>query len=269
MKRALSKILPYQVMVWGRAQLRYLNSRRYTGDRFECPFCHGRFAKFLSTGSDFAVLREQEVIGAGVRPNAVCPRCYSEDRERLVYLFLKICRPEVFAYEIKLLHIAPEPELSRVLRAQKNIDYLSGDLDSPRADLRMDITDIPQEDELFDVVICNHVLEHIPSDDKAMRELHRVLKPDGFAILQVPISMRLAQTDEDESVQLPAEREKRFGQCDHVRLYGRDYIERLSRAGFTVTPRRAREFLSQEEVTRFAILDEESVFFSMKGSTVQ
>lgn len=205
----------------------------YTGTEFECPFCGGHFRKFLSGGLDLPVLKEKNVVGGGYRLNSICPRCYSSDRERLIYLYLKN-KTEFLYKDLKVLHVAPERNLQRVFMAHPNIDYLSADLNSPSAMVKMDITNIKYEDNSFDVIICNHVLEHIPDDRKAMSELYRVLKPGGWAILQVPISLLLNKTYEDPTVTTPEEREKVFGQSDHVRIYAKDYKDRLEKIGFSV-----------------------------------
>ncbi len=206
------------------------------------------------------MLRELQVVGAGYRPEAVCPGCYSKDRERLVYLYLTRAQAWVFSRPMALLHIAPEPSLAAKLRAVASIDYVSADLDAASAERRMDITAIEEGDDRYDVIICNHVLEHVVEDGKAMAELCRVLKPGGFAILQVPISYLLADTYEDFSIIDPAERERAFGQNDHVRIYGRDYPGRLERAGFSVTEIRPEDFLRAREVDEYRVLPEERLY---------
>ncbi len=136
---------------------------------------------------------------------------------------------------INLLHVAPERNLQKILRSFSYIEYISGDLNpSTDCDIRLDITNINFEDNFFDVIICNHVLEHIVDDRKAMHELFRVLKPKGIAILQVPISKTARETFEDFPIISPEEREKYFGQKDHVRIYGKDYKNRIESAGFKV-----------------------------------
>ena len=146
--------------------------------RCHCPFCGGRFREFLARGVDFSILQEKKVIGDGYRLNATCPCCRSYDRERLTYLFLKQ-KTDLFARKIKLLHFA-----------QKNIDYVTADLMAPDVMVKADVTAIPYSDVTFDAVICNHVLEHIADDRKAMAELYRVFKPGGRAYLQVPCPSR-------------------------------------------------------------------------------
>ncbi len=161
----------------------------------------------------------------------MCPRCDSSDRERLVYLYLK---RETLQNHARLLHVAPERNLQRVLLSQRNIEYLSADLNSPLAAVTMDIQCIGFEAEIFDGLICNHVLEHVPDDRQAISELLRILKPGGWAILQVPIAAALRETIEDPTVESPEERRRRFGERGHVRIYGRDYARRLEGAGFVV-----------------------------------
>ncbi len=133
-----------------------------------------------------------------------------------------------------MLHIAPEQPYLKKFKAMKNLDYTTADLESPIADIKMDIREMPFEDNSFDVLFCNHVLEHIDNDKKAMQEILRVLKPNAWAILQVPLDRTLKSTYEDFSITDPKEREKKFGQYDHLRVYGKDYKDKLEDAGFEV-----------------------------------
>ena len=142
--------------------------QEYAGSGFYCHFCQQNHKEFLPAGLDIPVLKEKKVIGGGYRLNAMCPGCGSFDRERLIYIYLKNKRNNLFSENLKVLHVAPEANLQKVIMAQQNIDYLSSDINSPLAAVQMDITDIKYEDNSFDVVICNHVLEHIPDDRKAM-----------------------------------------------------------------------------------------------------
>ena len=235
----------------------------YFGNKVNCPFCGGHFRKFLSAGLDIPVFKAKNVIGGGRRLNAMCPRCYSYDRERLIYLYLER-KTNIFHGNIKMLHVAPERNLQKVLMAHPNIDYLSIDLNSPLAMIRMDVTDIKYEDNSFDVIICNHVLEHIPDDRKAMSELYRVLKPGGWAILQVPISLSLDKTYEDPTIKTPEEREKVFGQSDHVRIYAKDYKDRLESVGFFVEVYSFAEEFGESVVSKYGLLKNESIYICSK-----
>ena len=264
-KDAVKSVVPYRAYAPAHGLLRYLTSRRYAGGPLTCPLCDGDFSQFLPIGIDVPVLQEKQVVGGGFRLNAGCPRCRSEDRERLVFLYLKAQRPEVFSRGLTLLHVAPEPSLAAALRASTNISYVSADLDSPIADVRMDITEIGEGDNTFDVVICNHVLEHIQDDGKAMRELYRVLKSGGFAILQVPLSFMFEETCEDFTVQDPQERERLFGQRDHVRLYGTDYVRRLEKAGFSVAQVGPETFLDARAIAKYRLLPAEKLFVCSKN----
>jgi predicted SAM-dependent methyltransferase len=145
-----------------------------------------------------------------------------------------------------------------------NLDYVSADLNSPYAMLNMDVTDIFYEECLFDVILCSHVLEHVEDDRKAIREFHRVLKPGGWAILQVPVSSELEETLEDTKVETPEERELAFGLKEHVRKYGLDYKDRLESAGFTVNVDQYVKSLSPETVRVFCLNKDENVYFCTK-----
>lgn len=235
----------------------------YIGDKFECPFCGGHFRKFLSTGLDIPILREKNVVGAGYRLNAICPRCNSSDRERLIYLYLKNTTNILYG-NLKILHIAPERNLRKVLMSNPNINYLSADINPPLATAKMDITNIEYEDNLFDVIICNHVLEHIQDDRKAMSELYRVLKPCGRAILQVPISLLSNKTYQDAKVLSPEEREKAFGQTDHVRIYARDYKNRLEKVGFSVKVYSLTKEFGESLTHKYGLLKDENIYICSK-----
>ena len=205
----------------------------HTGKRVECPCC-GR------TWRRFAPVFEHE--------DRACWSCGSLERDRLLWIFLDH-RPHLLSGARRVLHVAPERALQKRLRALPDVDYLSGDLDSPLADMPLDVTDIPLPAESFDLIVCNHVLEHVPDDRAAMHELHRVLRPGGWAILLVP-DVHAETTVEDPSVTDPAERRRRFGQHDHVRVYGWDYLDRLGSAGFEVEVVEMERELSGEDIER-------------------
>jgi SAM-dependent methyltransferase len=236
----------------------------YIGTKYQCPFCNRTFRKLLPGGLSNPVLVEQQVVGGGCRPNAYCPRCSSSDRERNIYLYLKE-QTTIFSEDVSVLHIAPEESLQKVLSSRPNITYTSADLSSPLAMIKMDIVDIPFEDEQFDVILCNHVLEHVLNDTAALAELFRVLKPTGWAILQVPISMSLDHTFTDPSAVTPEERERVFGQSDHVRIYAQDYKDELEEAGFSVKLYKPSESLGKAAIGYYGLLLGESIYVCHKS----
>ncbi|WP_158304260.1 methyltransferase domain-containing protein [Solidesulfovibrio magneticus] len=188
-------------------------------NRVYCPICRGRFQQFLP-------------FGKPPRPSALCPTCSSLERHRALWAFLER-RTDFFASPgLRLLHFAPEACLEGRFRELFKNGYVTADLLDPRADVQADITNLQFPDASFDAVYCSHVLEHVPDDRKAMRELHRVLAKDGLAIVMVPLRGQV--TDEDLSVTAPEERTRRYGQWDHVRYYGLDVVDRLEEAGFAV-----------------------------------
>ena len=180
--------------------------------------------------------------------NRLCPKCLSLERHRLLWLYLKE-KTDFFSAPLKVLHFAPEQPFLKRFRTLKNLDYTTADLDSPIADLHLDVTDINQPSDTYDVVICNHVLEHVNDANKAFSEIKRILKPGGWAILLVPINPDV-DTFEDPSITDPKERERLFGQYDHVRQFGRDYAEVLRRAGFKVTEDRIYYEISEQQRER-------------------
>ncbi len=216
----------------------YMASRRiyYAGTKYKCPICEHSFRKLLPGGFNLEIIKQKEIIGAGYRENNICPYCQSTDRDRLIYLYLKN-RTEIFSNKLKVLHVSPEPALFRLIDNLKNIVYVVGTKYSegiyyPKRITSIDLLNLPYNNHEFDLVICNHVLEHIIDDKRAMSEIFRVLVPGGLAILQVPYSNLLDKTYEDNTVVSESDREKHFGQFDHVRIYGKDYKNRLENVGF-------------------------------------
>lgn len=259
-KNFLKRIFPHWILV--RIKLMLLKIK-YWGKKYHCPLCSSNIKLLKPIGFDFPVLQEMQIVGGGKR-NALCPVCESSDRVRLNYVFLKE-NTDLFSKPTKLLHLAPEPSLKKVFLKHKKIDYLTADLYKENVMVKMDITDIQFPDQAFDGIICNHILEHIPDDQKAMKELFRVLKPGGWAILQVPFSKVLEKTFEDSTITSEAEREKVFGQKDHVRIYGLDYAERLRKTGFKVTEYKWTEDANLENTAnRLGLNKDEIVFYCVR-----
>ena len=199
------------------------------------------------------------------RDNALSPSTLSLERHRLLWLYLKnetdFFQPELVSGSVKLkvLHFAPEQAFYKRFRALKNLDYTTTDLNSPLADVKADICNLPFNDNEFDVILCNHVLEHIPDEAKAMQELYRVLKPNGMAILQVPQDLSRETTFEDNSITDKKERAKIFGQYDHVRIYGRDYFNKLRSIGFKVEEVDYTATLSEDDIIRYCLMKGEII----------
>ncbi len=222
----------------------------HRGDRVFCPCCQGNFRGFLP-------------FGANRRQNAICPGCLSLERHRLLWLYLQN-KTNLFNENLAVLHVAPEYIFQRKLISFSHLKYLTADIVSGEAMVQMDITNISYDDNYFDVILCNHVLEHIPDDDRAIKELYRVLKPNGWAILQVPIDRQLAKTIEGSPTLTLEEREKLFGHHDHVRQYGRDYQVKLEQAGFTVKIDSYPQQLGAEAIKKFGLIPDENIFVCLK-----
>ena len=186
------------------------------------------------------------------RPNVLSPSTLSLERHRLLWLYLKN-ETDFFTSNKKVLHFAPEQAFYKRFRQLKNLDYTTTDLLSPLADVKADICDLPFEDNTYDVILCNHVLEHIPDDTKAMQELYRVLKPNGMAILQIPQDLNRETTFEDNTITDKKERAEIFGQYDHVRIYGRDYFDKLRSIGFKVEEVDYTAKLSSEKIDKYRL----------------
>jgi len=186
------------------------------------------------------------------RKNALSPSTLSLERHRLMWLYLKD-ETDFFTTNKKVLHMAPEQCFINRFKKLKNLDYTTADLYSPIVDVKADILDLPFNDNSFDIVICNHVLEHIIDDKKAMQELYRVLKPNGMGIFQIPQDLSLETTYEDFSITSEEERAKHFGQYDHVRVYGKDYFNRLRDVGFEVNEIDYSKKIKNELVERYCL----------------
>ncbi|MBY0435194.1 MAG: class I SAM-dependent methyltransferase [Cyclobacteriaceae bacterium] len=220
----------------------------YKGHSVECPICQHSYRKFLPYGR------------INPRPNALCPSCLSLERHRLIWLYLKE-QTNFFTQKLRVLHIAPEPGFIKRFEKIHGDGYITADIESPLAKVKMDIHQIPFGENEFDVVLCNHVLEHVKDDIQAMREIRRVLKPGGWSILQVPFFSPVPDvTFEDSSVTNPREREKIFGQDDHVRLFGKDYASRIERSGLRAEENR----FAAMQPDKFGLQKEEVLYIGKK-----
>ena len=189
---------------------------------------------------------------AKVRENVLAPGTLSLERHRLFWLYLKN-ETTFFSAPLRVLHFAPEQAFVQKFKKQKNLTYTTTDLNSPIADVKADICDLPFKDNSFDFIICNHVLEHIPDDTKAMQELYRVLAPSGTAIVQVPYDAKREITFEDNTITDQRERTRIFGQYDHLRVYGMDYFKKLSSIGFNVNALDYTSSISSDDIERYRL----------------
>jgi SAM-dependent methyltransferase len=216
------------------------------GPKYTDPIDGKSFRKFLPYGYE------------NQRENVLSPSTLSLERHRLLWLYLKN-ETKLFNAPLKLLHFAPEQAFYKRFRKMKNLEYTTTDLNSPLADVKADICDLPFEDNSFDFILCNHVLEHIPDDSKAMEELYRILKPGGTAILQIPQDLSRENTFEDNSITSRKERAKIFGQYDHVRVYGRDYFDKLRSIGFKVQEVDYTNALTPSEIDSYRLAQGEII----------
>ena len=223
----------------------------FSGNTFEDPIDGSRYRTFLPYGYQ------------NLRKNALCPGTLSLERHRLLWLYLER-KTSFLTQSLKVLHVAPEQVFYQVFKQYSHWDYTTTDLHSPLAMVKADICALPFEDNSYDLILCNHVLEHIPDDTQAIRELFRVLKKGGRLIAQVPLDEDRAESFEDDSITDPKERTRIFGQYDHVRVYGQDYYSRLQAVGFQATAVDYLAELSIEEQKRYALPKREKIPVAVK-----
>ena len=239
----LLRLFPRPWLIWGSIRLRPFLRWYYSGRRFVDPIDGRGYRKFLPYGYH------------QVRPNALCPGTLSLERHRLLWLYLQR-QTSFLTQPLKVLHIAPEQAFYQKFKSFSHWNYTTTDLHSPLADIKADITALPFENDRFDLIFCNHVLEHIPNDKQALSEIYRVLKKGGTAILQVPLEETRSQSLEDNSITDPKERARLFGQYDHVRIYGQDYYQRIAAVGFRGQAVDMISQLSPQEIQQFALQKE-------------
>ena len=263
MKRLIRKLVPNKIVNayqnYKRRQAYKSQIEVYQGNAVVCSICNSTFEKF----APFGIVK---------RENAKCHVCGSLERHRLMWKYLKE-KTDIFNDDkkIRLLHFGPEKSFYDIFAKNKYIDYVPCDLfpetynhDGNVKIRKVDILDVPFGEGYFDVILCNHVLEHIPDDRKAMSELYRVMKNGGWGIFQVPIGHKREETYEDFTIVAPKDREKAFGQKDHVRWYGRDYTDRLKSVGFKVTQDNFVKTFTPEELFKFGLLPSELIYFCSK-----
>jgi SAM-dependent methyltransferase len=213
--------------------VRGLQGLALRGTKLYCPVCDGSFRRFLAMRG---------------RQNARCPRCASAERHRRMLLLLKR-DPTLLSRPTRLLHIAPEHGISKFMRRLPNIDYVTGDLLRNDVDQNIDLTAIDLPNQSFDGIICSHVLEHIPDDLAALTEMYRILRPGGWAYLNVPVDPLRTATFEDPAIVSPEARTRAFGQWDHVRYYSAaGFRQRVQEAGWVIDMDSRESITPDEEI---------------------
>lgn len=195
---------------------RRIISLKYHGNRYQCPICKGRFSTFLSS----------EIFK---RENTLCPRCLSIERHRQLFLYL-FFKTDIFFNRLNVLHVSPEHSIQKLLVKQKKLSYISIDKDKNAAMKIMDLTNLRFNDNYFDIIICSYVLSHVKNDDIALREIYRVLKQNGIAIILVPIKGNITK-----EIHRPADNSNNKYKHYHYRQYGKDFVKRLEQHQFIVT----------------------------------
>ncbi len=240
MFKKILNIIPRPWLIRASKIVRPIFDLYYRGNKYTDPINGKSYRKFLPYGY------------VNIRENVLSPGTLSLERHRLLWLYLQN-ETDIFSKSCKVLHLAPEQAFYKRFKKMKNLEYTTADLYSPLADVKADITNLPFENNSFDVVLCNHVLEHIKDDTKAMQELYRVMKPGAWGIFQIPLDRNRTSTFEDDSITDKAERTRIFGQYDHVRVYGLDYFDKLRAIGFTVKALDYSATLSKDKIAKYAL----------------
>lgn len=246
---------------------RFLQSFRvlyYKGKNFHCPICEYEASKFISYGIDNEITKKYNIIGMGLRENAICPNCYSKDRERLVYLFLiELIKKQIINYSSKVIHFSPEQSLKKNFFEKNFSNYLTADITSKKVDLNLDLQNFEYKEKNFDLVICNHVLEHIDNDIVAIQNIFSILKEGGIAILQVPFSRMIKRDFKIKNVNSNKDRLKNYGQEDHVRIYSeKEYMEKLKKVGFKLVIEDMKNYKVHKP--SYGLNEHEYIFFLKK-----
>ena len=241
----------------------FIEDNEYKDDlngAFYCNLCEKNSNKFLPIGIRDDFFEQNNVIGGGYRENARCPKCRSIDRNRWVYKILKDYT-DIFIESCCVLHFAPELIIAKKIKENYRCDYYPADLNFRPNVHRVDVTNIPYKDEMFDYVIINHVLEHVLDEKKAISELKRVLKPNGKIVMSFPIALNRLTFSNDEIV-TEEDRLKNYGQADHVRLYGRDCKEHFEKYGLKMKSYSPIEYLTEEEIRKNCFIHNDMVFIA-------
>ena len=244
--KIILKIFPREFLINLSLLFQPILSLIFIGSKFTDPINGKQYSHFLSYGYN------------NLRTNALCPGTLSLERHRLLWLYLN-SNSNIESQFLNVLHVAPEQVFFRKFKNFKNWTYTTTDLNSPLADIKADLCNLPFKDETYDLILCNHVLEHIIDDIKAMKEIYRVLKKGGKAILQVPLDMEKEKSYEDHTIINPKDRSKHFGQYDHVRIYGMDFFNRLSNIGFKCEKIDLTSKLSDRDVIKYGLVKGELI----------
>ena len=244
--KIILKIFPREFLINLSLLFQPILSLIFIGSKFTDPINGKQYSHFLSYGYN------------NIRTNALCPGTLSLERHRLLWLYLN-SNSNIESQFLNVLHVAPEQVFFRKFKNFKNWTYTTTDLNSPLADIKADLCNLPFKDETYDLILCNHVLEHIIDDIKAMKEIYRVLKKGGKAILQVPLDMEKEKSYEDHTIINPKDRSKHFGQYDHVRIYGMDFFKKLSNIGFRYEKIDFTSKLSDQDIIKYGLIKGELI----------
>jgi len=236
MLKLIKSFLPREIIEIIYKYLRLYRLFFLRGNNFLCPICKFKASKFLPYGKDYEAIKKYKIIGMGFRKNAICPNCFSKDRERLLYLFLQnLIDKKLISFSSKVIHFSPEMSLEKNFFRKYFSNYFTADIIKNKSDFTIDLQNFNLKEKNFDLVICNHVLEHIEDDTTALKNIYSIIKPGGMAILQVPLSTIIDVDFKKEGIISDSEKLNYYGQSDHVRIYSeKNFLKKITDTGFNL-----------------------------------
>lgn len=235
------------------------------GKKKYCLACKNKIGIFRPAGENTGLFVQHHVIGGGYRKQALCPICGSLDRERWQHYVIEH-ETNILSKPCRVLHIAPEPSIYRLIRLNSHCDYYTGDIGLGRAMHQVDLTHIQFCDHFFDYIIANHVFEHILDEGRMFLEIKRVLKPEGKLICSFPVCMDM-DTYDNPKLSSKSERLKYYGQEDHVRLYGRDFKKHIEQYGFQVEVKSPISKLGMDKIETYGLIGDDIILICGKYRT--
>ena len=264
MYRKIKHLFPSFLKVFLRKIIIYARKIYYTGNEYFCPICNKYARKFIKYGKNNDPIKKYKIISSGKRENCICPNCFSKDRERFLYIFFSYFQSKSFINKnSSILHFSPEKSLRNYFFKNDFKNYKTADFFDEKANYKIDLENYANHNQKYDLIICNHVLEHIHNDKVALKNINNLLNEKGYAILLTPFS-KLIEEDIYMGMSLSYEKQlEYYGQEDHVRIYSqKNLISKIENAGFNLKLMKLDEFSSIKK--KMGLINEERIFLAQK-----